>query len=191
MRPTRPPPSLVISLIALFVALGGTSYAVATNAIGTKQIKDNSIRSSDIADNSITGKDVHSGSLQSSDFKAGSLPAGARGPAGPAGPRGFTGVAGADGAKQLRAISVVGAASATVSTAKAQCNSDERAVGAGAHVNIVSGAIPILSDSSPMNESGQQLGSAPLPQGGGWSVTYTNQGPGSIQTFAWVICAKP
>ena len=36
----------VTSLLALFIALGGTSYAVAT--IGTKQIKNNSVRSVDV-----------------------------------------------------------------------------------------------------------------------------------------------
>jgi len=43
MKPRmRPSPALVISLIALFVALGGTSYAAIAlpkNSVGTKQIK--------------------------------------------------------------------------------------------------------------------------------------------------------
>ena len=37
----------VTSVLALFIALGGTSYAVAT--IGTKQIKNNSVRSATFA----------------------------------------------------------------------------------------------------------------------------------------------
>ncbi len=37
----RPTPAMVVSLIALFVALGGTGYAAAT--IGSAQIKNNSI----------------------------------------------------------------------------------------------------------------------------------------------------
>jgi hypothetical protein len=42
VRSRKPSPALVISLIALFVALGGTSYAatnLARNSVGTKQLK--------------------------------------------------------------------------------------------------------------------------------------------------------
>ena len=47
MKRLRPTPSLVISLIALFVALGGTSYAAITalprDSVGTKQLKNNAV----------------------------------------------------------------------------------------------------------------------------------------------------
>lgn len=82
---------MFVSLCALFVALGGTSYAVSRlpkNSVGTKQIKSNAITSSKVKD----------GSLLSKDFKAGQLPAGAPGPQGAQGPRGDAGPAGADGA---------------------------------------------------------------------------------------------
>ena len=51
----------VTSLLALFIALGGTSYAVAT--IGTKQIKNNSVRSTDVRNSTLTNRDVKRGSL--------------------------------------------------------------------------------------------------------------------------------
>jgi hypothetical protein len=57
----RPSPALMISLVALFVALGGVSYAAAT--IGSAQIKNNSVR----------GKDVRNGTLLSKDHKKNSL----------------------------------------------------------------------------------------------------------------------
>jgi hypothetical protein len=41
-----PSPASAISLIALFVALGGTSYAatsLAKNSVGTKQLKNNAV----------------------------------------------------------------------------------------------------------------------------------------------------
>lgn len=53
----------VTSLLALFIALGGTSYAVAINSIGTKQIKNNSVRSSDVRNGTLSSRDVKRGSL--------------------------------------------------------------------------------------------------------------------------------
>jgi hypothetical protein len=81
----------VVSLIALFVALGGSSYAAVTltkNSVGAKQIKAGAVRSSE----------VKNGSLLKSDFKSGQLPAGATGPQGPIGPQGPRGATGATGA---------------------------------------------------------------------------------------------
>ncbi len=47
MTKVRPSPALVISLIALFVALGGTSYAAINslpkNSVGTKQLKNGAV----------------------------------------------------------------------------------------------------------------------------------------------------
>lgn len=69
-----------IALLALFVALGGTSYAAVQ-----------------LPKNSVTSKQVKNGSLLSKDFKAGQLPAGATGPTGPAGPQGAAGAPGPQG----------------------------------------------------------------------------------------------
>jgi hypothetical protein len=87
-------PSLVISVVALFVALGGTSYAALT--ITGKNVKDSSLTSKDIKDNSLTSGDVRNGTLRVRDFRSGELAKapGVRGPAGPAGPAGAAGAAG-------------------------------------------------------------------------------------------------
>jgi hypothetical protein len=67
----------VISTIALFVALGGTSYAVARNSIGTAQLKTNAV----------TSAKVKNGSLRTGDL-APAARIGQRGPRGPQGPAG-------------------------------------------------------------------------------------------------------
>lgn len=54
----RPSPALVISCIALFVALGGVSYGVATGSIDGREIKNGSIRGVDVKNRSLTGNDV-------------------------------------------------------------------------------------------------------------------------------------
>src|SRR3954469_19250728 len=53
----------VASALALFIALGGTSYAIATGSIGSREIKDNSVRGKDIRNRTITSKDVRRNGL--------------------------------------------------------------------------------------------------------------------------------
>ena len=81
----------VVATLALFVALGGSSYAALI--ITGASVKNGSLTGKDLKDNSVTSADVRNGSLLKKDFKAGQLPAG------PAGPRGQAGPAGAAGAK--------------------------------------------------------------------------------------------
>ena len=40
----------VMSAVAVFVALGGSAWAISANSVGTRQIKPNAVRSSDIKD---------------------------------------------------------------------------------------------------------------------------------------------
>jgi hypothetical protein len=90
----------VVSLIALFVALGGTGYAAISlpkNSVTAKQIKKSAVTNAKIKNNAVTSGKVKNGSLLAGDFKAGQVPAGARGPAGAAGAAGPTGPAGVDG----------------------------------------------------------------------------------------------
>jgi hypothetical protein len=81
----------VVSLVALFVALGGSSYAALR--IGTGQIVNNSVRSRDLRNNDVRSGDVRNFSLLRKDFKRGQLPAGRQGPRGPEGPSGPAGSA--------------------------------------------------------------------------------------------------
>jgi hypothetical protein len=59
----------VVSLVALFVALGGTSYGLATGAIGSREIKDNSVRGKDVRDRTITHRDVRRNGLGGSSIR--------------------------------------------------------------------------------------------------------------------------
>ena len=80
----------VVSLLALFIALGGSSYAVVTR-VGTKEIRNNSVRTGDLRNNDIRSRDVRNGTLLRGDFKSGQLPAGATGAQGPRGLKGDPG----------------------------------------------------------------------------------------------------
>lgn len=65
----RPSPALVIACIALFVAMGGVSYGVATGSIDSREIKDNTIRAVDIRANSVTESEIKRRSLDGTDIK--------------------------------------------------------------------------------------------------------------------------
>jgi hypothetical protein len=71
LRRLRPSPALVISLIALFVAMGGIGYAAATigtsdiknNAVTTKKLHNNAVATKKIRNNAVTGAKVKESSL--------------------------------------------------------------------------------------------------------------------------------
>jgi hypothetical protein len=83
-------PSLAISMIALFVALGGASYAavkIPKNSVGNTQLRKDAVTSAKVKDRS----------LLATDFKTGQLPRGATGATGATGAAGASGVTAANG----------------------------------------------------------------------------------------------
>jgi hypothetical protein len=65
-RLRAPSPALVISLIALFIALGGTAYAATSlprNSVGTKQLKTSAVTSSKIKDGAVTAAKINPAGL--------------------------------------------------------------------------------------------------------------------------------
>ncbi len=69
-------PSLVISVIALVVALGGASYAalkIPKNSVGSKQLKKNSVTAKKIKKNAVTAAKLKANSVDSSKVKDGTL----------------------------------------------------------------------------------------------------------------------
>jgi hypothetical protein len=86
----RPTPSLVISLMALFVALSAGAYAVGNKApkdsVVSKSIRNGKVKSADLKDGAVTGTDVRDDSLTGADVDESTLalpssaaPAGAAG----------------------------------------------------------------------------------------------------------------
>jgi hypothetical protein len=79
----RPSPAMLVALLALFVALGGSSYAavkigardIKRGAVGTRAIANESIRSADIHNATISGADVKDDSLTNADIDNASLSA--------------------------------------------------------------------------------------------------------------------
>lgn len=97
----RPSPAMVISIVALFIALGGTSYAaVATllpkNSVGSAQVIDGSLQKGDLSRKAVAALKGNRGARGPQGM------AGAIGPAGPQGPVGATGETGPQGPQGVK-----------------------------------------------------------------------------------------
>ncbi|HXR31108.1 MAG TPA: hypothetical protein VN752_08215 [Solirubrobacterales bacterium] len=65
---------MIVATIALFVALGGASYAaLEVNSVGPKQLRKNAVRSPKVKDGSLTGIDMKDGSIALADLGANSV----------------------------------------------------------------------------------------------------------------------
>ena len=164
----RPSPTMVVALMALVLALGGTSYAaikLPANSVGTKQLKRNAV----------TSAKVKNGSLAATDFKAGSLP---RGPQGAQGPQGPQGAQGPPGPVRVPTITVRSSGAEEPDSATANCNPGEAALGGGG-----TSSDGFIWDTSPLEGSG-------FPTG--WvAQAVQSDGTTSAMVQAWVVCGAP
>jgi hypothetical protein len=178
-----------VGLLALFVALGGTSYATL------------SVSGRNVQDGSLTGADLRSGSVAAADLDRAARGArrrgrrGPRGPKGPQGPPGSTGPPGPAGITSLRVEAPPPApppppcdpgtcpGGTLEISATANCRPGERATGGG--ISAPPDAVVIRS--------------APVPAGAGltstgWSgAARVTVAPGipPPQPTPYVICASP
>jgi hypothetical protein len=84
----------VMATIAAFIALGGTSYAIASlprNSVGAKQLRSNSVRTSELRRGAVRSTDLKDRSIRVRDISPNARNT-LRGQAGPAGPPGPVGV---------------------------------------------------------------------------------------------------
>lgn len=190
-----------VAYVALFVALGGTSYA-ATRVTGAT-----------VQDGSLTGADIRAHSITSSNLALAARPAsltaqsaatrrgrrgprgfrgyrgykGDTGPVGPAGPAGPAGPPGVSGYQVVMASSSTD--SSTLRSATALCPPGKRALGGGADIdgtfpNGTSESNPdvFLTDSQPVTINGQP----------GWQGVAREDDPGydtNWRVDAYVVCA--
>jgi hypothetical protein len=129
LRRYRPSSATVVALLALVIAMAGTSYAaitVSANSVGTKQLKANAVVSSK----------VKNGSLRVADVNPRRIPTGPQGFSGPAGSRGLPGAAGAPGRPgHDAAINVYLATSGDISPVSTSCSPVYTATGGGASLS--------------------------------------------------------
>jgi hypothetical protein len=162
----------VIALLALFVALGGTSYAAVTlanNSVKSKHIGAGQVNRSDIKKNAINSAKVANGSLVAGDFKAGEAPQGPQGPQGPKGDTGATGATGATGpaGPGARWVLVRGSDGSVLSTNDASITVTRDAGGGYYFVNFGSSVANKLLHATLNRTAGSQLGQVSVGPCGG------------------------
>lgn len=63
-------PALILSIVAIFIALGGGAYAaLSANSVGTKQLKKNAVTAKKIKANAVTGTKVASGAISTAKIQ--------------------------------------------------------------------------------------------------------------------------
>ena len=173
----------VVATLALFVALGGSSYAAVT--ITGKNVKNSSLTGKDVKNNSLTGADVKNiksgdvsdGTLLAQDFKTGQLPAGINGKNGTNGHNGATKVTVRTATGNV-AVGAGGSGSHE-SDAGVGCNPGEQATGGGV---------------SASDENFEAVKSSFPANGNGWIARVKNTSPNAVDTFTatvYVVCASP
>jgi hypothetical protein len=68
-----PRAATVLAGLALFVALGGVSYGVATGSISSREIENGTVQSRDVRDGALQGRDIANRTVRSRDVQDGSL----------------------------------------------------------------------------------------------------------------------
>lgn len=172
LRRHRPSPAMVVALVALFVALGGSSYAAITlskNSVRSKHIVNGQVKRADIGSDAINSSKVELFSLRANDFKPGELPQGE------------------PGATNVRVRAATGFERVT-----AACEPGERATGGGAH--SVNGFIWASAPSAHPMAIDVSTG---ITFQGYTPTTWTAAADGAeppgtpTDVTAWVVCAAP
>jgi hypothetical protein len=184
--------SNVIASLALFVALGGASYAAVAlpaNSVGTKQLKKSAVNAAKLKRNAVSSAKVKDGSLQRGDFANGALVQGPQGIQGPKGDKGDPGAPGSQGPKgdkgdpgatNVRVVTVqTSLAPGETDFPNAECASGEKATGGGvdpgfAGVHILLSAPETVGDSIPI----------------GWAGGFVNQSAQTRTVFVQAVCAS-
>jgi hypothetical protein len=179
----KPSPALVVSLLALIVAMGGTSYAaikLPKNSVGAAQLKKNAV----------TSAKVKNGSLLKTDFKSGQLPAGPQGPQGLQGPAGPAGKDGTNAATKIQVIDTDGpqVADGADGSGSAACPAGTKPTGGGVFVtdaggNLLTVNAPVTeSDTLPDDTTGLPIG---------WEGSIHNASGNPVTIVVEAVCASP
>jgi hypothetical protein len=159
----------VIALIALFVALGGSAYAVTAgkNTVKSRSIAKGAVKTSDIANKAVSAAKLKPGAVPANAIAANSIDSGKLGPV-------------------VTRKATVGLLDNSTNTATVYCKAGEQLLGGGS--SAVAGDV-FEDASTPTQVNHDPEEGAPAQ---GWLATYTNPAGGSATAtiFAWAICLQ-
>lgn len=194
----RPSPAMIVALAALFVALGGTSYAAFSlpkNSVGSAQIKRGAVTKTKIATGTLaglhgrkgaTGPAGPAGAKGDQGIQGLQGPPGVQGEPGPKGDQGIQGVQGIQGPPGDSSVAVGYITSPltkvspnSTATATAHCPSGTVVTGGG--VYPINNDVNISIDSSDWDYSTE-----PTPNA--WVGVVNNTGPADVYFHVDAIC---
>jgi hypothetical protein len=187
----------VISLLALFVALGGTTYAAATlskNSVGAKQIKKDAVRASEIKSRAVGTSEVRDAALLAQDFKAGQLPAGAKGDKGDKGLKGDQGDTGSfDSITTVFFQAPADLANGANMSYGAFCPAGRQAIAGGGRGDDTLSEQTILTNTRPAISSTNTEPPLAGQSFKGWRITVVNptvagDATSGIRPEVWAVC---
>ena len=190
----------VVSVIALFVALGGSAYAVTLprNSVGTAQLRRHAVTRSKIRDGAVGSSQVKDRSLRITDFMAGQLPAGPKGDAGPTGATGATGGTGPRGPAGatnvvVRTVSLANAQPDVHTVLTVDCHPGERAVGGGAtYAGVFTGTEQIVDTAPTMGVGVGFPQEGDVPTGWFTAIRYSSNNMAERRTVVgYAVCVSP
>ncbi len=184
----------VMSTIALFLALGGTSYAalkvtgkhVKNDTITGRDVRDRSLRGDDVRRGSLEGDEVAIGSLDRSHFREGTIPE-LPGPTGPPGPQGETGPPGppgeAGGLKEVVQQQTMAGSDSAEASGEALCPLGKR---------VLSGGYGVPDDARVLESKPVTVALAGGGSQHGWRVRVERSvAPAGAWSFSiWTVCAN-
>ena len=196
----------IMSLVAVSIALGGTSYAasLANNSVGSAQIKTGAVKNSDLGASAVTSGKVRNGSLLAKDFKTGELPRGlpgangtngangtpgATGPAGPTGPQGPTGSVGAATVQFEQAAADL--ANGANQNYGVFCPAGQQAIAGGGRGDDTLSEETILTNTRPAISTTNTEPPTDGQSFTGWRITVVNPiggAPAGVRPEVWVVC---
>jgi hypothetical protein len=170
----------LVAYVALFAALGGTSYAavrLSAGSVTSRALAKGAVTHSKLAANSVTSSTIRNGSLTSADFAKGMLsgkassgtagsagsnggkgPDGTSGPTGPTGPAGPAGPAGANGSSSIvTRAQGTGAVNAPHSASTAVPISNDTWTQAAGELDLITGTATLKTPSSCTGSFGNSL----------------------------------
>jgi hypothetical protein len=204
-----------MSTLAVFVALGGVSYAalkLPKNSVGSKQIRANAVKSGKIkagavgngklrAD-AVTGEKVLDGSIGLSDLAAGSVGTNALADNAVTGAKvvddTLTEADVAPGTFVSNQITVQfneatsDLANGAETSLDAQCLAGQTAIGGGARGDLTNSELTKITASRPIKTPTDSGAPASGGTFTGWRGTFVNENNGAgIRPDVWVVCAGP
>lgn len=196
MRLRKPSPAMLVALLALFVALGGSSYAavvLSKNSVRSKHIVKGNVKRSDLGKNAVNSSKVADASLLATDFASGQLPSGPKGDTGATGAAGAPGAPGAPGDTGPPGISGLETVSGTTGINTGDSKFSNANCPAGKQV--IAGGATIIDNSGPFGTESTGSLAAVLVESRpnstiGWWATGVERIATSWGVRTYAVCAN-